>query len=85
MLKKINQLKTCEKEKIEKIIQEALETDHIHSYPLEDVKDILEYFPEYAKVNDLVVTLRAEYSNIHQGVLVQILKKSLIAEFEKYL
>ncbi len=73
------------KNKIEKIISEVLETNHIHSYYFEDVSNILENLTEYARENDILVTLRTEHSNFAQGLLVNLIKKEFADKFIKYL
>lgn len=73
------------KNKIEKIISEVLETDHIHSYYFTEISNILENLTEYARENDILVTLRTEHSNFAQGLLIHLVKKEFADKFIKYL
>lgn len=86
MLKKISQMNEQTKLKVEKIISESLKKDYISSFPIEDFTTLeLDLLAEYAKENNLLIALKAEHSNFHQGVLVSLLKKELIAEFKDYI
>ena len=62
---------------IEEIIKEALEIDCAICYPIEDFElDELIELSEKAKKSGLIVILRAEHSNLHQGVLVEVFQKN---------
>lgn len=62
---------------IEEIIKEALEMDCAICYPIEDFElDELKELSEKANKSGLVVILRAEHSNFHQGVLVEVFQKN---------
>jgi len=67
-------------------IAEALAIEHIISMPIEKFTvEQLNKLSEKAKKNKLLVVLRAEHSNAHQGILVCLIKKSVAAEFIKFL
>lgn len=71
---------------IDEIIIDVLDCNHIKSIPIEKFsKDELIELAEKVKEYDLLVTISAEYSNFHQGVLVNIVKKSLANQLLKSL
>lgn len=66
------------KEKVEDMINKTLQCDYIKCYPLVNLTLIeLDLLAEYTKVNNLILTIKAEHSNFHSGVIVQLLKKDL--------
>lgn len=69
-LKKVSQSKDEEKEKVEKLIEDSLERPYIYSIPIE-MLTISEFdlLTEYAKDNNIFISLKAEHSNFHQGTL----------------
>ncbi|WP_040328419.1 hypothetical protein [Clostridium ihumii] len=72
---------------IEKYLKDALKAEYIISIPIENLsKEELSELSEKAKYEDILVTLRTEHSNVHQGVLICLIKKELVnEEFLKYL
>ncbi|GEM_PF-5509704 len=84
--KKINNADIETKNKVEEIIKETLEYEYIHCYPIEDFNsNQLDILAEYAKENDVLAFIKAEHSNVHQGVLISTLRKDKVSEFIKYL
>lgn len=70
---------------INSFIENALDIDYITSAPIEDfAPEQLIELSEIAKENNLLVTLRAEHSNLHQGILVSLVKKDVADKFIKY-
>lgn len=64
---------------VDKYIKDTLDADHIISIPIEYfTKDELEELSEKAKKNKILLTLRAEHSNVHQGVLVNLIRKDIV-------
>lgn len=79
-------MKKCEDEKINEFIKDALDCDYIQSRKIEDFTiEQLDLLTEEAKENNLMVTLKAEHSNLHQGVLVNIVKKDIANKFLKWI
>lgn len=79
-------MKKCEDEKINEFIKETLDCDYIQSRKIEDFTiEQLDLLTEEAKENNLMVTLKAEHSNLHQGILVNLVKKDIANEFLKWL
>ncbi|PYG84271.1 hypothetical protein LY28_03723 [Ruminiclostridium sufflavum DSM 19573] len=72
--------------KVDEIIKNALNCDHIQSMAIEyfTKKELIE-LSEQAKKQGLLITLRAEHSNVHQGVLVNVVKKQFADQFLEYL
>jgi hypothetical protein len=86
MLRKINEASNETKVKIESMIEKSLENEYIISYPIEDFSLMdLDILAEYGKENQILVFLKAEHSNIHQGTLVSLIRKDIAAEFIKHL
>lgn len=72
------------KEKIETMIKETLDINYINSYPIEHFNlQEIDLIAEYARENDLIMILKAERSNFHQGVLIQLVRKDCIEKFVK--
>lgn len=85
-LKVIAELNPDKKAEIEKMIHDALQNDYMQSYPIERLdNEQLIILSEYANKNNIIVTLTAEHSNLHQGVLVNILDRDYQETFAKYL
>lgn len=77
---------TVEKSSVNEVIETALKEDCIISVPIEHYsQDELKEFAKKAKENNLLVTIKAEYSNFYQGVMVQLIKKDIADKFLKYL
>lgn len=76
-----------EKSSVDEVISNALEKDCITSAPIEHyTQDELKEIAEKAKENDLVVTIKAEYSNFYQGILLNFIKRENIDDmFKKYI
>jgi len=73
-------------DKIGKFINETLEMDCINSLPIEwFTAEQLGEIAKIARKNDLMMCLRDEHSNFHQGVLVQLIKKDIAEGFIKFL
>ncbi|SDO76037.1 hypothetical protein [Clostridium gasigenes] len=72
---------------VDRYINKALKAEHIISIPIERFKIAeLEELSNKAKKNNIVITLKAEYSNIYQGVLVNLIKRDIINdEFIKWM
>lgn len=71
---------------VDKYIKDAMKAEHLISIPIELLsKEQMEELSEKAKRNAILVTLRSEHSNLHQGVLVSLIRKDIAAEFVKYL
>ncbi|OOM81769.1 hypothetical protein CLPUN_09530 [Clostridium puniceum] len=78
--------KTIEKTNVAEVVEAALEDDYIIAVPIEHYsQDELKEFTNKAKENNLLVTIKAEYSNAYQGVIVQLIKKDIADKFFKYL
>lgn len=79
-------IEMAEKEKIEEIIKEALEVPCILC---KDIKTFtlseIELLSEYAKENNIVLSIRAERSNFHQGTLIQLLRKDILNQLIEYM
>lgn len=84
-LKKIAELDNNTIIEIEEMIKETLENNYIQSWPIENVSHLLDPLTEYAKENDIIVTLKAEHSNLHQGVIVNLLQKQFLDGFTKHI
>jgi hypothetical protein len=75
---KISHIQT--KARIEEMIKETRTCDYIASYPIEGFTiHELDLLTEYATENNLIVSLKAEHSNFHQGVTVGLLRKDLLS------
>jgi hypothetical protein len=86
MLKKINQADAKVKSEVEEMIKEALESDCIQSYPIEEMTlNHLDILAEYGKENNILILIKAEHSNFHSGTLIELLKKDLVDEFKRFL
>lgn len=71
---------------IDKTIEAALNCSHIISMDIEDLtKEQLIELSEKAKKHNLLVTLRAELSELHQGVLVSLISKSVASQLIMHL
>lgn len=71
---------------VEDFIKETLKIDYINSWPIENFDiEQLNQLSEMAEKNNLLLTLRAEHSNVHQGVLVCLVKREEAAELLKWL
>ena len=82
--KKVTHLDKETKAKIEEMIKNALDTDYLNSYHLEEFSVCeLAALAEYAEENNIFITIKAEHSNFTQGVLVQLLRKDCIEKFVK--
>ena len=82
--KKVTHLDKDVKVKIEEMIEDALNANWINSYHLEKFNVCeLGILADYAKENDILVIIKAEYSNFAQGILVQLLRKDCIEKFVK--
>lgn len=58
---------------LNKIIADALDAHHLHTYPLSDFTiEQLDALTELARKNMVKVELQAEHSNFFQGVLVVV-------------
>ena len=70
---------TVSKSSVNKLIERAIEVEHITSAPIEHytIKELKE-IAELAKKNDLVVTIKDEHSNFYQGTMVQLIKRKNI-------
>jgi NAD(P)H-dependent FMN reductase len=78
--------KTIEKSSVNEVIETVLEEDYIIAVPIEHYsQDELKEFAKKAKENDLLLTIKAEYSNAYQGILVQLIKKNIADKFLKHL
>jgi len=74
------------KAKVEKVIKETLQNEHIMSYSISGFNSSeLDLLAEYADENNIFISLKAEHSNVYQGVLVQLLKKDLLGKFITYM
>lgn len=74
------------KSKIEKMVDETLKFEHMQAYQIENFTiEELDILAEYAKENDMVITLRAEHSNFHCGVLVQLMKRDVAKRFSDHI
>lgn len=83
----VHDCRTVKKSSVDEIISDALDVDHITSAPIEHyTQDELKEIAEKAKENDLVVTIKAEYSNFYQGILLNFIKRENIDDmFKKYI
>lgn len=71
---------------IKEAIKETLKIDYIYSKPIEDFTiEQLSQLSEMAEQNNLMLTLRAEHSNFHQGTLVNLIKRESAAKLLKWL
>lgn len=75
------------KSSVDEVISNALEEDCITSASIEHyTQDELKEIAEKAKENDLGVTIKAEYSNFYQGILLNFIKRENIDDmFKKYI
>ena len=72
-------MKKCEDEKINEFIKETLSCDYIKCIKIEDFTvEQLDLLAEEANKNNLLLTLRAEHSNVYQGVFVNLIKREEI-------
>jgi hypothetical protein len=71
---------------IDELIENALNENYIHSQAIEDftIEKLIE-LSEKAKKNNLLITLSAEHSNLHQGILVNIVRKDIADKFIDWL
>jgi hypothetical protein len=70
--------------KIEKMIKDAMESDHFQDYPIEELDIVsLDILAEYANKNNILVALKSEHSNYHQGTIVELLNKNYLDKFLK--
>lgn len=74
--------KTIKKQSIDNFIKDALEDDSvIVSVPLEHYTQVeLKEIADKAKDRDLIVTIKAEYSNFYQGVLIGLIHKDNVGQ-----
>lgn len=74
-------MKRCEDEKINEFIKDTLSCDYIKYIKIEDFTvEQLDLLAEEANKNNLLLTLRTEHSNVHQGVLVNLIKREEITD-----
>lgn len=77
---------TIEKASINEVIEIVLKEDYIIAVPIEHYsQDELKEFGKKAKENNLLVTIKDEYSNAYQGTMVQLIKKDIADKFLKHL
>lgn len=73
--------KTVPKSSVEEMIERASEAEFIISEPIEHyTKEEIIKLAEMAKKNDLIFSIREERSNFYQGILLQLLKRSVVKE-----
>jgi len=73
-------------QKVEDAINKTLEIDYILSIPIEDYETSeLALLGEYAKENNIFISLKSEHSNFHQGVLIGLIRRELANKFIEYL
>lgn len=66
-------------EKINELIKDTLSCDYIKCIKFDDFTvEQLDLLAEEANKNNLLLTLRAEHSNVYQGVLVNLIKREEI-------
>jgi hypothetical protein len=71
---------------VDKYIKDTLEAEYIISIPIELLtKEQLEELGEKAKKNNILATISAEHSNVHQGVLISLIRKDIAGDFLKWL
>jgi len=82
-LRKINDASVESRVKVEEVIQERLKNEAVFTCcPIEEFNfEELDLLAEYAKENGMIMFLKAEYSNFHQGVLVKLISKEKIARY----
>ncbi|WFA10357.1 hypothetical protein [Tissierella sp. Yu-01] len=85
-LKKVREAKTNEEKNVEEMIKDALKMPCIFSKPIEllTIREI-DLLAEYAKENDIFLSIKAEHSNFHQGTLIQLVRKDMLDKFIKYM
>jgi ABC-type uncharacterized transport system substrate-binding protein len=70
----------------EELINDAIYDGCIQSKPIEEFTiEQLKELAEKAKKNNLLLTLHAEHSNFHQGVLVNLVNRDIMDSFVKYM
>ena len=84
----VDNYKTIKKQSLDNFIKDALTSDcvitsvPIEYYTLSELKQIA----DKAKDRGLIVTIKAEYSNIYQGVLIGLIHKDDVSkEYKDYM
>ncbi|RKD22439.1 hypothetical protein SAMN02745883_00709 [Caminicella sporogenes DSM 14501] len=71
---------------INEIIKDVLSCNHIQTRPIENFTiEQLKELANKAEENNLLITISAEYSNFHQGVLVNLVRKDIAEKLLQYL
>ena len=85
----IDNYKTVSKMEIKEMIDEALKHDYIISNAIEHYSiDEIRKLSELARENDLILSIKEERSNFYQGIMICLIKRSIVKErscFIKYI
>lgn len=69
---------TVPKIDVEEMISHAIQNDYIITLPIEHYSmDELKRLSELARHNDLMLTIKEERSNFYQGILINLIKRSI--------
>ena len=78
----VDNYKTIKKQGVSDFIEDALKSNAVMvSMPIEHyTQDELKEIADKARDKDLVVTIKAEYSNFYQGILIGLIHKDNVRQ-----
>jgi hypothetical protein len=66
---------------VKEMVDYAVKADYIISNPIEHYSiDEIKKLSEMAKQNDLLLSIKEERSNFYQGIMINLIKKSILKE-----
>ena len=71
---------------IDEMVKDVLICNHIQTRPIEDfTKEQLNELANKSAKNNLLLTISAEHSNFHQGVVVNLVRKDIASQLLNFL
>jgi hypothetical protein len=72
--------------RVETIIKNTLDNDHIMTYTIEEISQKqLIVLAEYANVNNIIISIKADHNNFHDGISVNLVKGDIVSRYLNYI
>jgi hypothetical protein len=82
----VDNYKTVPKTGVVEMINHAIKVDYIVSNPIEHYSlDEIKRLSELARCNDLLFSIKEERSNFYQGIMINLIKKSMLKESNMFI